>query len=339
MSRSITRFEQLAYLGLFLAVAQAPLELIRATGEIQGSPVAVGAAKTISILGEFLGILIGWLPIWLIARRRQSWARWLFVIVYFVALGFFISNYGKSGRLFDVMNGTQAVLWGLAMCFLFTRGARDWLWGEEEELAAATAASEPVAVRAPRSVAPTAPVPPPKPAAKPKPQPAPMPKVAPKPAPKVEPTPRPVPVPARPAEAAAPGRTRMRVAAGRRVVVAPAELSHHGKVDAHVLEVAKAGVNPYVSSPPLFRLLWAWNLAVPPPLFLGFIPIIVMAWLPFMLVWLLLNALAGFMGTLNGLVVGAWLGLAFGALLAAYYRRTARRLALPAWEHYLPARS
>jgi hypothetical protein len=58
-----------------------------------------------------------------------------------------------------------------------------------------------------------------------------------------------------------------------------------------------------------------------------------------MVVWALLNALLGFLTTPTGLIVGAWLGLAFGALAAAYYRRTSRRLALPPWEHYLPARN
>lgn len=301
MSRSVTRFEQLAYLGLFLAVIQAPLELLRATSEMQVSPIALGAAKTIAIVGEFLGIVVGWLPIWLIARRRKSWARWLFVAIYVAALAFCVVNFGKSGRLFDVLNALQAVLWGLALCFLFTRDAKAWLQG----LADAPPVESVVRVRA------TAP--------------APVPVTAP------APVPPPAPAPAR-------TQTRMRVAAGRRVVVAPSELSHRGKVDAHVAEAGKSGVSSYVAAPPPFRLLWTMDLAIPPPLFLGFAPMMLIAAIPFVVVWALLNAVLQWGGMVNGLIVGTFAGLVFGALVAAYYRHKSQKLALPSWENYLPMR-
>ncbi len=274
MSRNITRFEQLAYLGLMLAVVEAPLELLRATGEMQGTPTAISAAKIIAILGEFLGIGIGWLPIWLIARRGKYWARWLFLAVYVAALAFGVTNLGRAGRLFDFLNTLQAIFWTAALYFLF---ARDRQTGLE--------------------LAPNAPL--------------------------VE---REAPI------------ARTRVQAGRREVVAPGELKHRGKVDAHVAEMGRVGIAKYIAAPPLFRLLWASGLELPPPLFLGFVPTMLITGVPFAVVWALLNGFMKWVGIAIAFLVGICVSLLFGALVAAYYRHKLQRLSLPSWENYLPTR-
>src|SRR5438552_618946 len=111
MARNIARFEELAYLGLLIAVVEAPLEILRATSEASGTPTAINAGKITSILGEFLGIAIGWLPVWLIARRGKNWARWLFLAVFLAALAGHVTNFGKGGRLFDFLNTLQAIFW------------------------------------------------------------------------------------------------------------------------------------------------------------------------------------------------------------------------------------
>ena len=68
---------------------------------------------------------------------------------------------------------------------------------------------------------------------------------------------------------------------------------------------------------------------------------------PIAVVWALLNLVAGcqtcgrapfWVGIGAAVVVGALVSLLFGAIVAAYYRREAQRLALPSWESYLPMR-
>ena len=295
MARNIARFEELAYLGLILAVVEAPLEILRATSEASGTPTAIGAAKVSAILGEFLGIAIGWLPIWLVARRGKNWARWFFLLVYLIALGFTVANYGRAGRLFDALNAMQAVFWTGALYFLFSGEAP----ALAEPAASATSAESKQPREAPARV-----------------------RLAEGPA---------------PAERKAPV-VRQRVAAGRRVVVAPGEIDHRGKVEAHVAEMREAGIAGPVAAPPLFRLLWATGLAVPPPLFLGFMPIMLIAAAPFLLVWVVVEGLMGWMGLVAGLLAGVIASLLFGALIAAYYRHRLKRLSLPSWENYLPAK-
>ena len=83
LPKSIGRFETLGYLGLILAVLAAPFELVRITTELQGTAAAIRAGRLGAAVGECVSIGIGWLLIWLIARRRNSRARshsWLFVL-------------------------------------------------------------------------------------------------------------------------------------------------------------------------------------------------------------------------------------------------------------------
>jgi hypothetical protein len=97
-------------------------------------------------------------------------------------------------------------------------------------------------------------------------------------------------------------------------------------------------VSPYTSAPPLFRLAWALGLDVPPPLFLGFLPLTLLMgafygafWGAFMWVlqwraWQMPWGLAA--------LTAACAGLVFGLCMAGYYRRKAARLRLPPWEGY-----
>ena len=47
-------------------------------------------------------------------------------------------------------------------------------------------------------------------------------------------------------------------------------MTHRQKVDHLIEELGRQGVGTYAVAPPLFRLLWALGLEVPPPFFLGF---------------------------------------------------------------------
>ncbi|HEV3386416.1 MAG TPA: DUF6404 family protein [Gemmata sp.] len=121
----------------------------------------------------------------------------------------------------------------------------------------------------------------------------------------------------------------------------PAEINgttHRQKVERLIADLRKQGVSPYSVAPPLFRLLWALGLNVPPPLFLGFVTLTLLMGAFFgilwgAIMWLLqwqawrmpIELAAGFSG-------GA--GLLFGVSMAGYYRWKAARLGLPSWESY-----
>jgi hypothetical protein len=304
MSGKIARFEQLAYLGLILAVIQAPIEILRATSTSYETQSAVGAAKMLAIGGEVLGILLGLLPIWLIGRRRQKWARWLFLLLYVSALGFLAVNYGRSSTFFDFLSVLQALIWGCALWFLFSADEDDWLGVVPEPVSAAPLVARPARTAPPR---------PPKPRLRASALQTPA---APDP---VQKTPRP----------------RTRIAAGRRVVVAPSELNHQKKVDAHVEEMGRGGVNKLISAPPPFQLLWMLGMEIPPPLFLGFLPTMAILSAPLVVLWNLLNLLFGG-SLLTGGLFGTLVCIFLGALAAAYYRDKASNQALPSWENYLP---
>src|SRR6266851_4942207 len=117
-------------------------------------------------------------------------------------------------------------------------------------------------------------------------------------------------------------------------------LTHRQKVDRLITDLHKLGVSPYTVAPPLFRLLWALGFNVPPPFFLGFLTLTLLAGaffgIPFFVIlwgasmWLLPRHLSiGF-----AVVTYAGPGLLFGLSMAAYYRWKAARLRLPPWESY-----
>src|SRR5437899_11879060 len=62
-------------------------------------------------------------------------------------------------------------------------------------------------------------------------------------------------------------------------------MTHQEKVDHLIAELGEEGMSPYTVAPPLFRLLWALGLRVPPPLFLGFFTIALFAGFFFGLYW------------------------------------------------------
>ena len=117
-------------------------------------------------------------------------------------------------------------------------------------------------------------------------------------------------------------------------------MTHQEKVDHLIAELGKEGMSPYTVAPPLFRLLWALGLRVPPPLFLGFLTVALFAGFFFGLFW----------GAFMWLIQWRWwkapvelaafasvlAGLLFGVSMAAYYRWKARQLKLPRWEDYPP---
>jgi LPXTG-motif cell wall-anchored protein len=275
MPRSIAHFELLAYLGLLVDMISTPFESVVAIRD----PSASTGAKIGTVVGGIIGIVILGLLIWLIARRRKNWARWLFLVLYGIGLVFFVFTLGHSGRLIDGLNALQGVLWAVALYFAFSTDAHAWF---------NAAPGEPLA----RSVRP---------------------------------------------------RPRLRVPGGRREVVAPGELDHTATVDAYIAEMEQLGVSTYTAAPPFFRMLWGMGLRLPPPLFMGFAPLMLITGAIFAVfwgagMWLVSWRMQGDMPMWLTFAVSIFAGLLFGLAMAAYYRSKSRSLPLPSWQNYLPPR-
>jgi Family of unknown function (DUF6404) len=263
MPKSIERFEQLGYAGLILAIVATLFDLVEAARAPQSSII-----KALAGLLEVVVIVIGWLLIWLVARRRQGWARWVFLVFSLIVLAHVVLTLGRAPVWVSGLNGLQVVAWLGGISLALMDEARPWF------------------------------------------QTMPLPAAAEKP------------------------KMRLRVPAGQRIVVEPEEATHRKKVEGHIAEVGRLGMPSYVAAPPPFELLWSAGLEIPPPLFLGFLPLMAIAAVPAAIVSLLPIALL--VRPAVALVLAVWCGLIFGAIVAAYYRRKARDLALPVWEHYLP---
>src|SRR5690349_9091530 len=101
-------------------------------------------------------------------------------------------------------------------------------------------------------------------------------------------------------------------------------MTHREKVQRLVDDLRKRGVNPSTTAPPFFRMLWALGIEIAPPLYLGFLPLLLL--------------MGGFFGLMWGAVMwliqwqfwhapwevalgaAAGAGLLFGLMMAAYYR-------------------
>ena len=100
------------------------------------------------------------------------------------------------------------------------------------------------------------------------------------------------------------------------------------------------GVKPHVAAPPWWRLLWAAGLPVPPPLFLGFVPLVLLNGLVFGC-FLALAGLGMILLTGGPLAwPAAWMGAVggtvFGLINAGHARWMARRHGVPLWRDFDP---
>src|SRR5262245_52424093 len=119
-------------------------------------------------------------------------------------------------------------------------------------------------------------------------------------------------------------------------------MTHQEKIDHLVLDLGKRGIGPYSAAPFLFRVLWGSGINVPPPLFLGILPNMLLLAVYFYValevsLWLLLWLFGAQL-----VQVGIWkliLAPAGGALLiglieAGLCRWKAAQLGLPSWAEY-----
>jgi hypothetical protein len=124
-------------------------------------------------------------------------------------------------------------------------------------------------------------------------------------------------------------------------------MTHRQKVDHFIEDLRERGVGTSTAAPPLFRLLWALGLKVPPPLFLNFFTLTMLLggafavlWGSFMWAfvsghkWLFHPEHVSLEGYAVWVICTAGGGYAYGLCMAAYFRWKARRLRLPPWGSY-----
>lgn len=122
---------------------------------------------------------------------------------------------------------------------------------------------------------------------------------------------------------------------------------HRRKVARFVADMEAKGIRRQVYAPPLYRRLWELGLAVPPPLFLGFVPLAVLTGVLTVLLTSVglalferLVGLSSYHMRLFGAAVpsfvftGAVTGTLYGLGMAAYYRWKARQFGLGTWGSY-----
>jgi hypothetical protein len=116
------------------------------------------------------------------------------------------------------------------------------------------------------------------------------------------------------------------------------------RIDAALDHLKALGVRKGSAAPPLWRLCWWLGWFVPPPHFLGFLPLALFAGGPFglLLSALLTGSLLAYepgtveMAAPYTALFGFSAGAPFGLALAVYYRWSAWRLGVPRWSDFDP---
>ena len=120
-------------------------------------------------------------------------------------------------------------------------------------------------------------------------------------------------------------------------------MTHDHKIEEYKCLMAEKGIGPATAAPPLWQLLWSLGVPLPPPLYMRFLPLALVAGAFFGLVF---GAFAWYMGnrgirtmSLNeaGLVALAS-GAFFGLSVAWFTRRLARKHGLGSWAAFGTAR-
>jgi len=120
MPRNVARFEQLMYVALGIGV------LLTAIAFPELSATA-GPGFVVAVEGGVV-IVIG-LLIWLVARQRQNWARWTFLVLYLVGLPFYVPRFPEMVRVNAISaaaSACQLLFQAIAFYLVFTGDARDW---------------------------------------------------------------------------------------------------------------------------------------------------------------------------------------------------------------------
>ena len=118
MPSNVTRFEVLMYLSLGIGIV---------TAALQSQQVAADWRFGLSIQAVVLAVTIA--LIWLTARRRQNWARWLFLVLFLIGIPPFTLSIGNALRLNQFLGALkigQLFLQGVAFYLIFSGNAVAW---------------------------------------------------------------------------------------------------------------------------------------------------------------------------------------------------------------------
>src|ERR1700687_157801 len=109
-------------------------------------------------------------------------------------------------------------------------------------------------------------------------------------------------------------------------------MTHSEKVELLLKDLTQRGVRQYTVAPPLYRLLWRLGIEATPPHFASFWSLVLTMGAFFAIAWGIFMWLCLWRGEdmppVAGFGVSIMAGLLFGVIMAAYYRWSARRLAL-----------
>lgn len=113
-------------------------------------------------------------------------------------------------------------------------------------------------------------------------------------------------------------------------------MTHARKIEAAKSLMAEKGIDPATAAPPLWELLWSSGIRVPPPLYMGFLPLALLCGTFFGLLfgafaWYMGNRGARTMSLHEASVVALATGALFGGSVAWFTRRLARKHGLGTW--------
>ena len=116
-------------------------------------------------------------------------------------------------------------------------------------------------------------------------------------------------------------------------------MTHARKIEAYKSLMAEKGIGSATASPPLWQLLWSLGVPLPPPLYMGFLPLALFGGAFF---GILFGAFAWYMGTKGvrtmsfdeACVVAVATGTFFGISVAWFTRRLARKHGLGTWSAF-----
>ena len=113
-------------------------------------------------------------------------------------------------------------------------------------------------------------------------------------------------------------------------------MTQSSKIESYTQHMAAKGIGESTAFPPAWHMLWSVGVKLPPPPFLGFVSLTLIAGGMFgplfaLGAWLLGNRGAREMPASEALWVALAMGAVFGLIMAAYYRNLARKHRLGSW--------
>jgi len=129
---SIVNFERVVLLIILFNAAGAALDWERTTSALARG--GVGQGPMIAFLAGVLALIL--LLMWLIARRRSTVAKWIYVALTLVLLASAISllRIDELGILALALNAAYALLSVVSIWLLFRADARAWLAGDDDSV-------------------------------------------------------------------------------------------------------------------------------------------------------------------------------------------------------------